>query len=98
MLILLANEARSSDERLLFEIEGGSLAHQSPRGNPRLEFRSTSGGRYVLAALQDFEPRLPWWLYTFTQAPIHAWIMRAFGRSLRQSARHATPPRPADRS
>jgi hypothetical protein len=91
VLVLRANEARSSSDRLLFEIEGGSLARPAPRGNPRLEFRSTAGGRYVLAALQDFEPRLPWWLYTVTQAPVHAWIMHAFGRALRRRARPGEP-------
>jgi hypothetical protein len=43
----------------------------------------------VLAAVHDFHPRLPWWLYVLTEAPIQRWIMLAFGRHL-GSMRRAT--------
>ena len=33
-------------------------------------------------ALQDFEPRLPWWLYGWTQAILHEGVMFAFRRYL----------------
>ena len=40
--------------------------HEPVRG--RLEFRVVLGGHHVLAAIHDFEPRLPWFIYTLTQA------------------------------
>ena len=52
-------------------VTGELLAAENPQGDPRLELRLTPDGRHVLAALQDFEPRLPWWLYGWTQAIVH---------------------------
>ena len=37
--------------------------------------------------MQDFHPRLPWWIYTLTQARVHAFVMWGFGRHLRRLAR-----------
>ena len=38
--------------------------------------------RYTLAAIHEFVPALPWLVYIFTQAPVHAQVMRSFGRHL----------------
>ena len=84
LLVLRENEERSDDDRVVLSVVGGALARPDPRGNPRLEFRLTPDGRHLLAALQDFEPRLPWWLYKVTQAPLHAFVMRAYGRALKR--------------
>ena len=83
LLVLREDPERSDEDRAIFRVAGGLLAASEPRAHPRLEFRLTPGGDHVLAALQDFEPRLPWWLYKVSQAPIHAFVMRAFGWSLR---------------
>lgn len=72
--------------RYLLGVTGGLLAAQDPQGDPRLEFRTTPDGRQVLAALQDFEPRLPWWVYVWTQAPLHSAIMAAFRWHLTRTA------------
>jgi hypothetical protein len=85
LLELELEAARSSPERSLFAIRGGLLAGAAPAatgGLPRLEFRATPDGTHVLAAVQDFRPRLPWWLYRQTQARLHALVMWAFGRHL----------------
>lgn len=85
LLELELEAARSSPERSLFAIRGGLLAGSAPAasgGLPRLEFRATPDGAHVLAAVQDFRPRLPWWLYRLTQARLHALVMWAFGRHL----------------
>lgn len=76
--------SRSNDDRQLFIVRGGLLAdaESSPLG--RLEFRTAVGHRHVLAAIHDFKPRLPWWIYRLTQAIGHLWVMRAFGRHLRR--------------
>jgi uncharacterized protein YbjT (DUF2867 family) len=81
LLELTYRPDRSGPDRALLEISGGLLVARG-RGRPRLEFRSTPGGAQVLAAVHDFRPRLPWWLYVCTQAPLHVAIMRAFGRHL----------------
>lgn len=85
---------RSSPTRSLLRITGGDLADlRSPPENgdapaiPRLEFRVAPDGRHVIAAVQDFRPRLPWWLYVWTQARFHAFVMWGFGRHLRRRAR-----------
>ena len=83
LLVLEPRADRSSPDRSLFEISGGLLAGQpTASGIPRLEFRTTPDGAHVLAAVQDFHPRLPWWLYRLTQARLHALVMWAFGRHL----------------
>ena len=72
---------RSNQDRQLLGISGGLLAHSENRG--RLEFRTVLGRRYVLAAIHDFKPSLPWAIYRWTQALLHLWVMRAFARRLR---------------
>jgi uncharacterized protein YbjT (DUF2867 family) len=87
MLILQHPETVAEAGRHVLKVIGGVLAGKCPEGDPRLEFRTTPDGRYVLAALQDFEPRLPWWIYTWTQAPIHAATMLAYRRYLTKASR-----------
>jgi uncharacterized protein YbjT (DUF2867 family) len=95
MLVLVQRVDRSDPERYLLGVEGGLLAGEEPGGDPRLEFRTTPDGDHVLAALQDFEPRLPWWLYACTQARVHAAIMAAYGRHLKRVARERIHSRAA---
>lgn len=73
-------EAVSQTDRQLYWIAGGMLAKQQDYA--RLEFREVLGGRYVLAAIHEFEPRLPWWIYKVTQAIVHLIVMWAYGRHL----------------
>lgn len=79
---------RSGPSRALFEVTGGLLAGERI-GQPRLEFRTTPDGAHVLAAVQDFHPKLPWWLYAWTQAWVHLFVMHGFARHLRSQ-----PPAP----
>ena len=93
MLILERAETPKESGRYILRVAGGLLAGADPRGDPRLEFRSTPDRQHVLAAMQDFEPRLPWWLYVCTQAPLHAAIMAAYRRFLSSSTpAEPTPP------
>ena len=87
LLRLRPREATASAGRYVLDVAGGLLAAEAPTGDPRLEFRSTPDGEGAIAALQDFAPRLPWWIYLWTQAPLHAAVMAAFRRWLRRSAR-----------
>ncbi len=80
LLRLFRDPERSRDDRPLFYIRGGLLARTMGRG--RLEFRQTPASEHVLAAIHDYPPRLPWFLYRYSQAVVHLLVMRAFGRWL----------------
>ncbi|MFK7894399.1 MAG: NAD(P)H-binding protein [Myxococcota bacterium] len=92
LLVLSRRPDRSDPSRFLLGVDGGLLAGKEPSGDPRLEFRSTLDGAFVVAALQDFEPRLPWWFYAMTQAPLHASIMWAYRRYMQGLADEAPSP------
>lgn len=82
MLEMVRRREAEEPGRYLLGVTGGLLAGEQPQGDPRLEFRRSPDGAHVLIALQDFEPRLPWWLYGWTQAYVHAVVMFAFRRHL----------------
>lgn len=84
LLSLHLSLERSSTDRPIFYITGGVLAHEVVPD--RLEFREVLGRRFVLAAIHDFRPRLPWLLYRLTQAIIHGYVMRRFGKHLEKIA------------
>lgn len=80
LLVLEWVPGRSQNDRQLFYVREGLLSAQTNRG--RLEFREVLGGRFVIAALHEFRPRLPWYVYRFTQARLHLWVMKRFQRHL----------------
>jgi hypothetical protein len=88
LLEMQVNKERSSDDRVLLYITNGWLV--SPTGRGRLEFRVTNDRHVALAAIHDFTPALPWYIYTLTQARLHLFVMKAFARHLRSLA---PPPR-----
>jgi hypothetical protein len=81
-LLVLQLNSQEREERLVLRIKGGLLAKVDENQDGRLEFREILGGKYVMAALHDFSPSLPWYLYNLTQAPVHFLVMKAFGRHL----------------
>ena len=87
---------RSSADRPLYYITGGLLALPSDisdgRAPARLEFRESPDRRSVLAAIFNYRPALPWWVYRLTQAPVHLLVMKLFSWHL---ARQQPLPRPA---
>ncbi len=99
LLVLTFSPERSTAGRQLFYVKGGLLAQASKRG--RLEFRVTPDGQELLTAIHEFAPRLPWHIYRYTQALVHAWVMWRFGRHLLRLARRGavrTGPAPRLRS
>ena len=80
LLVLSYAADRSTPDRQLFYVTGGmlSLAHQ--RG--RFELREIGTSRTLLTAIHDFGPRLPWFVYRYTQAVFHGWVMSAFRRHI----------------
>ncbi len=67
--------------RRAYYIQGGVLA-RAPDPPGRFEFRVFPTEGFLVAAIHGFEPSLPWWIYSMTQARIHLWVMRRFGRYL----------------
>jgi uncharacterized protein YbjT (DUF2867 family) len=82
LLVLHHVDGRSTPDRQVFRVTGGLLARTGGPRQGRLEFRAVLGGAFVLAAIHDFTPTLPWYVYKATQAQVHLWVMRAFGRFL----------------
>lgn len=81
LLTLRYAPERSQLDRQLFYIVGGLLFKAGPL-KARLELREALGGTVCLAAVHDFRPALPWIIYIFTQAQIHALFMRSLGKHL----------------
>ncbi|MDO9553829.1 NAD(P)H-binding protein [Rhodonellum sp.] len=71
---------RSDVERQLFYITGGWLVKRFDYG--WLEFREVLGGKYIISAIHEFVPRLPWLLYLNTQARLHLFVMNSFKKYL----------------
>jgi uncharacterized protein YbjT (DUF2867 family) len=71
---------RSSNNRQLFYITDGLLVKRKNYG--WLEFRRVLKGQFVIAAIHEFVPKLPWYIYVNTQARVHLWVMRRFGKYL----------------
>lgn len=82
LLELTVADDRTAPDLRLFYVSGGLLARTTAGARARLEFRRVLDDGLVLAAVLDFVPRLPWLLYKGSQALVHLFIMRAFGRHL----------------
>nr|MBI1232745.1 NAD(P)H-binding protein [Cytophagales bacterium] len=76
MLQLTLVVDRSDRKRQLFFITGGWLVGRLDYG--WLEFREVLNGKYILSAIHEFVPRIPWFVYLNTQARIHLWVMNRF--------------------
>ncbi|MEM6911292.1 MAG: NAD-dependent epimerase/dehydratase family protein [Verrucomicrobiota bacterium] len=79
---------RHLQRRRVFYIRGGLLCRNEVEPPGRFEFRLVEEGRSVMAAIHEFPPRLPWWIYQYTQALLHLLVMRAFGLHLKQLRAH----------
>ena len=77
ILILEKSVDRSTQDRQLLYVVGGLLSGVMDRG--RLEFREVLDRKYVMAALHEFRPALPWYIYRWSQAIVHLLVMKAFG-------------------
>jgi len=82
LLELTLDQAASDETRTVYRISGGDLASAHAKDAGTLEFRSVLGGELATALVSGFVPRLPWLIYKFSQAVVHLWVMRAFGRHL----------------
>ena len=90
LLQLTYAKDRSSEHRQMFYISGGYLLSSKADPKGRFEFREVLNGAFVMVAIFDFIPALPWWIYKNTQAILHLFVMFAFRRHLsRQAAIHS---------
>lgn len=80
LLELQRVDETESVDRVKFHIIGGVLSQTKDTG--WLEFRQVSNGKYTLSSIHEFYPSLPWYIYKFSQAPVHAWVMHSFGQYL----------------
>lgn len=86
LLILHYSAERSSDRRQLFYVMDSLLGSSVGRG--RLEFRDTIDDKSTIAAIHEFKPKLPWYIYKFTQALAHLWVMKAFTKAVNRKFNH----------
>ena len=80
LLELQLIEDRSTPNRQLFYITGGALTKRKDLG--WLEFRSILDNEYVITAIHEYVPKLPWGIYKLTQAKLHLYVMKKFEREL----------------
>lgn len=80
LLTLEFSAERSSENRRLYYIKRSLLA--TGEGRARLEFRDMMGGYVTIAAIHEFIPRLPWFIYKYTQAIVHLWVMKSFQKAV----------------
>jgi len=78
-------QERSDQDRQLFYIMGGHLVKRTNYG--WLEFRRVLKGKHIIAAIHEFVPILPWFVYVNSQALVHIWVMRSFAQYLRKLER-----------
>jgi hypothetical protein len=80
LLVFEYSQERSFDGRELYYIRSGLLVGQSKRA--RLEFRNIYQGLYKIIAIHEYHPSLPWYIYKYTQALFHLFVMKSFGNYL----------------
>lgn len=85
IISLFKSRDRSTSDRVLYYIDGGILARKDTM-NGRLEFRWVESSQCAIVALQDFRPSLPWFIYKYTQAIIHLFVMKKFQNHLSRKA------------
>lgn len=84
LLEMQLSEERSTPDRQLLYVTNGLLVSKKNRG--RLEFRVVLNRRYIIAAIHDFKPALPWYVYKYTQAKFHLIVMNAFASYIERSS------------
>ena len=79
ILTLDYSPERSREDAVTYMISGGRLARVQEGGRARLVFRRVLDESRVIIAIHEYEPALPWFIYTLTQARVHLIVMTVFG-------------------
>lgn len=77
LLTLQHKYHKSEPDRQVFYIKGGLLVKNNMQGGI-MEFREILNGKFLIIALHNYQPSLPWWIYVPTQAVLHKIIMKSF--------------------
>lgn len=80
LLSLEKDVQASSAAYCLFYIRGGLLSEGKGRG--RLIFRTIIDGRNTMVEIHEYVPRLPWFIYKYSQAVVHLITIKMFNRYL----------------
>ncbi len=87
--------SENSQFRRAYYITKGSLTRLvDPPG--RFELRIFPNIHCLIAAIHGYKPRIPWWLYSISQAWLHLFVMRMFARYLGQLAGKEKSPDPEE--
>ncbi|WP_454192441.1 NAD(P)H-binding protein [Paenibacillus sp. Marseille-Q7038] len=84
LLELTYDKTKSSPTHALYQISGGILVNRREIHNGRLEFLQLPNSRECIVAIHDYLPSLPWFIYKYTQATLHLWVMKAFDLHLKE--------------
>ncbi|WP_233879929.1 NAD(P)H-binding protein [Virgibacillus halodenitrificans] len=84
MLELSYSAERSTEDRALYYITGGFLTDRKENERGRMEFRKIPGANEAIIAVHDFTPALPWFIYHYTQANMHLFVMYAFRKHMKK--------------
>lgn len=79
ILTLDYSPERSREDAVTYMISGGRLARVQEGGRARLVFRRVLDENRVMITIHEYEPALPWFIYTLTQARVHLVVMTVFG-------------------
>jgi len=82
LLELSYSHERSTQDRALYYITGGIFENAKRNERGRLEFRQIPGEHECIVAIHDYMPSLPWFVYKYTQAKVHLWVMYQFRKHL----------------
>ncbi len=91
LLILSYAKERSTEHRALYYITGGLFANVKDTQNGRIEFRQIPGKEEMIVAIHEYLPSLPWFVYKYTQAPIHMLVMFLYRKHLERLIRNKQP-------
>lgn len=84
LLELQYSPERSTTDRALYYISDGLLVDSNRNERSRMEFRRIPGSNEVIIGIHDYLPSLPWFIYNWTQAKMHAFVMSNFRRHMRK--------------
>ena len=82
LLELTFQPHHSSSNRAIYTISDGILVRSNHKNTGTFEFRLMLDSPVLLTAIHNFYPRLPWYIYTVTQAQVHMIVMKRFAQYL----------------
>ncbi|WP_345244041.1 NAD(P)H-binding protein [Pontibacillus salipaludis] len=92
LLELSYSHERSTSDRALFYITGGSFQNTKRNVRGRLEFRKIPGKQECIVAIHDYMPSLPWFVYKYTQAKAHLIVMFLFRKHIEKMIEQSRVP------